>query len=115
MKLQLSPDTLRLRLASAELAEFSQTGQLTQVLDLGAGPAFTYALHRLPTTAPGEPAAPAGGLRVRYAASALVVEVPAMLAQSLTEGTTVSLRGEARGTNGQLLRILVEQDLGPSH
>lgn len=109
MKLQLTSQSLRLRLDEAELPAFNQTGQLTQALDLGSGQLLTYALHRLAADAPAE------GLRVRYAADVLTVEVPATLARQLIEGATVSLRGETLGTDGQPIRILVERDLGSSH
>ncbi|NML66754.1 hypothetical protein HHL22_16220 [Hymenobacter sp. RP-2-7] len=110
MKLQLTPQSLRLRLAAEEVAEFGRTGQLTQVLHLGPGAALTYALRQLPDDAPA-----ALGPRAHFAAGMLTVEVPAALARQLVAGTTVSLKSETAGTNGQLLRILVEQDLGPSH
>lgn len=110
MKLQLSPQSLRLRLAAAELVEFGRTGQLTQVLDLGLGPAFTYVLRQLADDAPAAP-----GPRAHYAAGVLTIEVPPALARQLVAGTAVSLKGETTGTNEQLLRILVEQDLGASY
>ena len=108
MKLQLSPRMLRLRLAEEELQAFAQAGQLSHVLHLGA-PSFSYVLRQLP------PGAPASGLGVRHEAGSLVVEVPAALARQLTDGSAVSLKGEVIGTDGQLIRILVEKDLGPSH
>lgn len=108
MKLQLTPQALRLRLAEEEIQEFAQAGQLSHTLYLGPGPGLVYALRQLPPEAP-------GGLRVCYEAGTLAVEVPAGLAQQLADGTAISLKGEAHGADGQRLRILVEKDLGPSH
>jgi hypothetical protein len=109
MKLQLTPQALRLRLDDAELAAFDQTGQLSHTLALGPGQHLTYALSRLPD---GDPAP---GFRVRYADDTLRVELPAALAQQLVAGEVVSLRGETAETDAPALRIVVEKDLGPSH
>ncbi|RZK15141.1 MAG: hypothetical protein EOO56_23480 [Hymenobacter sp.] len=107
MKLQLTPQALRLRLADDEMQEFAQAGQLSHTLHLG-GQGLTYTLRRLPPDAP-------EGLAVRYEAGAVVVLVPAVLARQLIDGTTISMKSEVAGTDGRLLRILIEKDLGPSH
>lgn len=109
MKLQLTPQALRLRLDEAELAAFDQAGQLSHTLALGPGQHLTYALSRLPE------ADPTPGPRVRYAAGTLQVELPAALARQLVAGEVVSLRGELAVIDGPALRIVVEKDLGPSH
>ncbi|RYY11639.1 MAG: hypothetical protein EOO36_18715 [Cytophagaceae bacterium] len=108
MKLQLSPQSLRLRLEEADIHAFDQAGELSNTLPLGGGPGFTYTLRQLPPAAP-------EGLAARYEAGAIVVEVPAAQARQLIDGAVVSLKSESRGTDGQLIRILVEKDLGPSH
>jgi len=108
MKLQLTPQALRLRLAEAEIQEFARAGQLSHTLPLGSGLGLTYALRQLPLGAP-------GGLGARYEAGTLAVEMPAGLAQQLVEGKSVSIKSEVVGTDGQPLRIIVEKDLGPSH
>ncbi|RYY21033.1 MAG: hypothetical protein EOO36_01865 [Cytophagaceae bacterium] len=108
MKLQLTPQVLRLRLTEDDMQAFARAGQLNCTLPLGEGPGLTYTLRQLP-------AATAGALGVRYAAGTIVVEVPAALARQLIEGSTVSLKSEIMGADGQLIRILVEKDLGPSH
>ena len=109
MKLQLTPQAIRLRLDDEELAHFNQSGQLTQVLALGPGRPFTYALERLPAEAA------AATPQARYTADTLTVEISAAQARQLVAGEVVSLRGEVAGAGGQPLRVLVEKDLGPSH
>ncbi|MGI4832229.1 MAG: DUF7009 family protein [Janthinobacterium lividum] len=111
MKLQLTPDALRLRLSEAEVQEFAQAGQLTHTLAFGPGPgqALRYALRRLPATDP------ASALRAHYASGALVVEVPAALAHSWATTANIALKGVVLMAENQELRILVEKDLGPSH
>ena len=107
MKLQLTPQALRLRLADDEIQEFAQAGELSHTLHLG-GQGFTYTLRQLPPDAP-------DNLGVRSEAGALIVEVPATMARQLTDGNTISLKSETVETDGQKFRILVEKDLGPSH
>ena len=108
MKLQLTPQSLRLRLDETDVQDFAQHGELSHTLLLGNEPGFTYTLRQLPAAAP-------GGLAVRQLAGAIVVEVPADQARQLIDGTLISLKGEVSRPNGQLIRILVEKDLGPSH
>lgn len=108
MKLQLTPQSLRLRLDEADIQQFAQAGELSHMLRLSGGPDLTYTLRQLPPAAP-------EGLVVRYEASAIVVEVPAALARQLIDGAVISLKSEVKGTDGQFIRILVERDLGPSH
>ena len=108
MKLQLTPQSLRLRLDEADIQSLAQNKELSHTLPLGGGPGLTYTLRQLPAAAP-------GGLAVRYEAGAIVVEVPPALAQQLLDGSVISLKSEINGTDGQLIRILVEKDLGPSH
>lgn len=107
MKLQLTPQALRLRLADDEIQEFAQAGQLSHALHFG-GNSLIYTLQQMPAEAP-------GSLRVRYESDALIVEVPAVLAHQLIDGRVVSLKSEVVGTDGQRIRIIVEKDLGPSH
>lgn len=108
MKLQLTPQSLRLRLDETDVQEFAKNGELSHTLLLGGGPGLTYTLRQLPAAAP-------EGLAVRYEAGAIVVEMPAAQARQLIDGAVVSLKSETRGTDDQLIRILVEKDLGPSH
>ena len=108
MKLQLTPQTLRLRLDEADIQIFNQYGELSHTLPLSGGSGLTYTLRQLPAAAP-------EGLAVRYEAGAIVVEVPPALARQLIEGAVVSLKNEVKGTDGRFIRILVEKDLGPSH
>ncbi|MGI4866918.1 MAG: DUF7009 family protein [Janthinobacterium lividum] len=107
MKLQLTPQALRLRLADDEIQEFAQAGQLSHTLHFG-GKGLTYSLQQMPPEAPAD-------LRVRYEADALIVELPAALARQLIDGSAVSIKSEVMGTDGQQIRIIIEKDLGPSH
>jgi hypothetical protein len=109
MKLQLTPDTLRLRLSEAEVQAFAQAGQLAHTLTFGLGQVLRYALRRLPA------ADPATGLQASYVAGELVVSVPAALAHTWASTGIIALKEVVSTTENQQLRILVEKDLGPSH
>lgn len=108
MKLQLTPQTVRLRLDEEDIQEFARASQLSHTLRLGGGQHLTYTLRQLPADAP-------DGLHVRYEADTIAVELPAALARQLIEGAAISLKSELAGTDDHLIRILVEKDLGPSH
>jgi len=111
MKLRLEEKSLRLRLSDAEVAQFAQTGRVAYTIAFGPAPDQTlvYALEKLPTTDP------ATAVQVRYAAGALVVEVPAALAQEWTDTEKNGFSTEILVAKGRELRILVEKDLDCRH
>lgn len=111
MKVQLSSNTIRLRLSEAEVREFDQAGRLAHSLALGPGPAHTlaFALVRLPG------ADAATGPTARFEGGELRVELPETEARAWAGSGAVGVKGVIEGTDGQQIRILVEKDLGPSH
>ena len=111
MKLRLEENSLRLRLSDAEVAEFARAGRVAYVITFGPTPSATlsYALARLPAT----DAAPA--VRVRYAAGALVVEVPAAIAEAWTSTANIGFEERVLTAENRELRILVEKDLDCRH
>ena len=113
MKLRLEDNSLRLRLADAEVAEFAQTGHLTTTLQLAPGAAgqLTYTLQRTPD----DSTAAAPGLRVAYLPGSLTVLVPDAVARRWTASDEISLSADLRTDETTELRILVEKDLGCKH
>ena len=111
MKLRLEENSLRLRLSEAEVRQFAATGRVAYTIAFGPGPGQTllYALERLPATNP------AAAVQVRYAAGALAVEVPFLLAQNWTETENIGFKAQVLVAEGQELRILVEKDLDSHH
>ena len=111
MKLRLEEKSLRLRLSDAEVAQFAQTGRVAYTIAFGPAPDQTlvYALEKLPATDP------ATAVQVRYAAGALVVEVPAALAQEWTDTEKNGFSAQILVAEGRELRILVEKDLDCRH
>jgi hypothetical protein len=111
MKLRLEEKSLRLRLSDAEVAQFAQTGRVAYTIAFGPAPDQTllYALEKLPATDP------ATAVQVCYAAGALVVEVPAALAQEWTDTEKNGFSAQILVAEGRELRILVEKDLDCRH
>lgn len=111
MKLRLEENSLRLRLSAAEVEEFARTGCVAYTIAFGpaAGQTLQYSLERLPAT----DLAPA--VRVRYAAGALAVEVPAAIARQWTDTDNIGFKERVSLTADQELRILVEKDLDCGH
>jgi hypothetical protein len=111
MKLRLEENSVRLRLSEAEVAQFAQTGRVAYTIAFGPAldQTLLYALEKLPATDP------ATAVRVRYAAGALAVEVPAKLAQEWTATEKNGFSAQILVAEGRELRILVEKDLDCRH
>ncbi|MDJ0367730.1 hypothetical protein QMK33_21500 [Hymenobacter sp. H14-R3] len=111
MKLRLEENSLRLRLSEAEVAQFASTGRVAYTIIFGpeAGQTLEYALEQLPATDP------TLAVRVRYAAGALAIEVPAKLAEEWTSTEKNGFSERVRVAANQELRIMVEKDLDCSH
>lgn len=111
MKLRLEEKSLRLRLSEAEVAQFAHTGRVAYTIIFGpaAGQTLEYALEKLPATAA------TAAVQVRYAAGALVVEVPAPLAEEWTATEKNGFSAQIVVAEGRELRILVEKDLDCRH
>jgi len=109
MKLRLEENSLRLRLSEAEVRQFAATGRVAYTIAFGPGQILLYALERLPATNP------TAAVQVRYAAGALAVEVPFLLAQNWTDTENIGFKAQVLVAEGQELRILVEKDLDSHH
>ena len=110
MKLRLEDNTLRLRLSSEEVTEFSQQGRLQTIVPLGLSSAdrLVYSLERDPALAGSSPV-------VQYGGGTLAIRLPAVLADGWASTTEVSLSGTTDVADNQVLHILVEKDLGCKH
>ena len=111
MKLRLEENSLRLRLSEAEVAQFASTGQVAYTIVFGpeAGQTLVYSLEQMPKTDP------ALVVRVRYAAGALAIEVPATLAEEWISTEKNGFSECVRVAANQELRIMVEKDLDCRH
>ncbi|ALD22291.1 DUF7009 family protein [Hymenobacter sp. DG25A] len=110
MKLRLEDNTLRLRLSPEEVTEFSRLGRLQTVVPLGplATDCLTYTLER-------DAASPGRTPGISYEGARIRVLLPAPLADQWTSTEAVSLEGQVEVLANQVLRILVEKDLGCKH
>ncbi|AIZ62603.1 hypothetical protein PK28_00935 [Hymenobacter sp. DG25B] len=110
MKLRLEDNTLRLRLSPEEISDFSRLGRLQTVVPLGplATDCLTYTLER-------DAATPGSTPGIRYEGATIRVLLPAALSDSWTSTEAVSLEGQVEVLANQVLRILVEKDLGCKH
>lgn len=108
MKLRLEDKSLRLRLATEEVAQFAQTGRVAAVVPLAPGPEgqLSYALQRVPN----DSTAAEQQLRVAYTPGIIDVLVPDALAQRWLQPAEVTLEAPVTLADGQTLRILVEKD-----
>jgi hypothetical protein len=101
MKLRIDSGAIRLRLKQGEVRHFAETGLLEQVLPLGPGPAFAYALKA---------DAHAEALAVTYDGRRLTVLVPAAMVKGWADGEQVGLEGSCAGVT-----LLVEKDFQCLH
>lgn len=118
MKLRIENDTLRLRLAEAEVQQFAAAGRVTAATHFGpgAGQQLSYTLERLPPPdREAASAALAAGATLRYAPGQITVLVPAALADEWTSTSRNGFTGELAVTDSRQLRILVEKDLDCRH
>ena len=100
MKLRIRGNSVRLRLLRGEVAEFAAKGFLRETVNFGASN-LTYILQI---------AGGASDLSAEFIGSEIVVSVPTATARVWTETTMISLAGEQKGSDGEILKILVEKD-----
>lgn len=115
MKLRIEDDTLRLRLSSAEVAEFAETGRVMGAVHFSLGPdqQLSYALERGSEPAQTLPAAEP--VQVHYQPGALTVLVPFAVAKAWVQTDQVGFSHEVPLAENQRLRILVEKDFDCRH
>ncbi len=100
MKLRIRGNSVRLRLLRGEVAEFAAKGLLRETINFGASN-LTYILQ----IADG-----ANELSAEFVAGQIVISIPTAAAREWTATDTVSLAGEQKNANGELLKILIEKD-----
>ncbi len=103
MKLRIRGNSLRLRLGQQEVAQFADTGQVTDRIRFGPAPDqhLTYGLRRT---------ADITALAVSQTSDRIMVLVPTDAAHAWTTTDQVSLRGSVPVDAAQELSLLVEKD-----
>lgn len=104
MKLRISGNSLRLRLAEYEVAELNQAGLLEETVELGVngGQDFVYAL-RCSTQENGKALA-------TFERNRLTVYLPKREAEEWAQTDLISIRSEQTIGEGKILSILIEKD-----
>lgn len=100
MKLRIRGNSIRLRLLRGEVEEFASSGTLRETVNFGAAN-LTYILRT---------ANDANELSAKFTGGEIVVSVPSAAARNWTETESVSLTGEQKNADGEVLKILVEKD-----
>ena len=100
MKLRIRGNSIRLRLLRGEVAEFASTGVLRESVNFGA----SNLIYILQT------ADDANELSAKLIGNEIVVSIPPAAARDWTETDAISLVGEQKGADGEVLKILVEKD-----
>ncbi|MEM6991972.1 MAG: hypothetical protein AAF721_15795 [Myxococcota bacterium] len=103
MKLRILGDTLRVRLAQAEVARLREVGQVDQSIHFGpsAGQAIEYAVIADPA---------ARVIEAHLSGTSIKVHIPVSDVQVWADGTDVSLRASQDVGAGRELAILIEKD-----
>lgn len=100
MKLRIKGNSIRLRLLRSEVAEFAATALLQESVNFGESK-LRYILRQVDSSEE---------ISARFADNELIVFVPVKQAKIWTETDLVSLTGEQKTENGEILKILVEKD-----
>lgn len=103
MKLRILGDTLRVRLAQAEVVRLRQVGQVDQSIHFGAEPeaAMRYVVKTQPD---------ATTITASLEQRSIVVRIPESVAASWADSTEVSLRASQTIDAQRSLSILIEKD-----
>ncbi|HYL78318.1 MAG TPA: hypothetical protein VEU96_29275 [Bryobacteraceae bacterium] len=106
MKLRLHGNSVRLRLNQAEVAQFSKTGYVEEVIDFGAGASLSYVL---------ESTSNAEALGAGYRNGQLRIQIPAGVGHDWVTTDRVGVTGEQALAGGKQLSILIEKDFKCVH
>ena len=103
MKLRLKNNSVRLRLTQSEVARFSETGQIQEVIDFGGEPhkQFIYALERR---------AEIEEIQSHIANNHITIFVPEQIADEWTKTRKVGIENVQAIGDGKTLRLLIEKD-----
>jgi hypothetical protein len=106
MKLRIHRNALRLRLNQAEVAQFSKTGWLEEVVEFGPGASLSFTLESLSSVA---------GPRAVYQNGSLRIQLPREIANDWTCTDRVGISAEQPLDKGKQLAILIEKDFKCVH
>ena len=100
MKLRIRGNSIRLRLLRGEVEKFGEKGIVEESINFGAS-SLTYVLQN---------SAEANAISAQFNGSKIVITLPSATAFEWTETDLISLKGEQRIADGEILKILVEKD-----
>jgi hypothetical protein len=106
MKLRIHRNALRLRLNQAEVAQFSKTGWLEEVVEFGPGASLSFTLESLSSVA---------SPRAVYQNGSLRIQLPREIANDWTYTDRVGISAEQPLDKGKQLAILIEKDFKCVH
>jgi hypothetical protein len=106
MKLRIHRNALRLRLNQAEVAQFSKTGWLEEVVEFGPGASLSFTLESLSSVA---------SPRAVYQNGSLRIQLPREIANDWTYTDRVGISAEQPLDRGKQLAILIEKDFKCVH
>ncbi len=106
MKLRMQPNSVRLRLNQAEVAQFSKTGYVEETIEFAPGTSLTYVLESSSTIPMPQASYKNGELRV---------QIPTGPSMEWATGDGVGVSGEQPLSSGGILSILIEKDFQCVH
>ncbi|HYL36697.1 MAG TPA: hypothetical protein VEV17_12360 [Bryobacteraceae bacterium] len=106
MKLRIHGNDVRLRLNQAEVAQFSKTGWLEEVVEFGPGASLSFAIESL-SNLPGP--------RAVFHSNSLRIQLPRGVADDWITTDRVGISAEQPLANGKQLAIVVEKDFKCIH
>src|SRR5260370_26407569 len=106
MKLRMQPNSVRLRLNQAEVAQFSKTGYVEETIEFAPGASLTYVL---------ESSSPIPMPQASYKNGELRVQIPTAPGMEWATGEGVGVSGEQPLSSGDVLSILIEKDFQCAH
>lgn len=108
MKLRIQGDSLRLRLTQTDVRTLTETGAVTDAMQVAPGAALRYSL-RAADAEVSDPAA-GGALAATLDGGALTVLIPRSWVAPWMESDTVGFEGTVPAGDGRTLAILIEKD-----
>ncbi len=106
MKLRMQPNSVRLRLNQAEVAQFSKTGYVEETIEFAPGTSLTYVLESSSSIPMPQASYKNGELRV---------QIPTGSGMEWATGEGVGVSGEQPLSSGEVLSILIEKDFQCVH
>ncbi len=106
MKLRIHGNSLRLRLNQAEVAQFSKTGHIDDIIEFGPGASLSYIL---------ESASKLEAPQALFKNGELRIQIPAAAAKEWVTTDRVGVTGDQPLSGGKHLSIAVEKDFKCLH